>query len=224
MKTRMPRDCDSYPQAREEVGVKTYAGFDLGTESLKVVVMGRSADGTWLTPSFSSTTHAKDPHAGLERLLDGIDWSSLAGAAVTGSYARLLDLPRIPAKQARATGFRHRFDADPVTLVAIGSHGFSVLELRDGGADSYRENSRCSQGTGNFLRQLVGRFDLDVEAASELCVDVTDPAPLSGRCPVILKTDMTHLANQGQSRASTMPSARTCGHWSTRATARHACC
>ena len=28
---------------------------------------------------------------------------------------------------------------------------------------------------------------------------VEDAAPLSGRCPVILKTDMTHLANKGVS-------------------------
>ena len=145
----------------------TYAGFDLGTESLKVVVMGRSADGTWLTPSFSSTTHAKDPHAGLERLLDGIDWSSLAGAAVTGSYARLLDLPRIPAKQARATGFRHRFDADPVTLVAIGSHGFSVLELRDGGADSYAFSPRL----------VVNDFPENLEDIAELLIFLLTATP-----------------------------------------------
>jgi activator of 2-hydroxyglutaryl-CoA dehydratase len=39
-----------------------------------------------------------------------------------------------------------------------------------------------------------------VEQASALCENVTDPAPLSGRCPVILKTDMTHLANKGEDR------------------------
>jgi predicted CoA-substrate-specific enzyme activase len=64
-----------------------------------------------------------------------------------------------------------------------------------------RENNRCAQGTGNFLRQLVERFSLSVEEASELCVGVDDPAPLSGRCPVILKTDMTHLANKGEERS-----------------------
>ncbi len=48
---------------------------------------------------------------------------------------------------------------------------------------------------------LVERFDLSIEEASELCEAVEDPAPLSGRCPVILKTDMTHLANKGESRA-----------------------
>ncbi|MFH1573396.1 MAG: BadF/BadG/BcrA/BcrD ATPase family protein, partial [Acidobacteriota bacterium] len=68
------------------------------------------------------------------------------------------------------------------------------------GLDVFRENSRCSQGTGNFLRQLVGRFSLTVEEAGELCAAVDDPAPLSSRCPVILKTDMTHLANKGVDR------------------------
>jgi predicted CoA-substrate-specific enzyme activase len=87
------------------------------------------------------------------------------------------------------------------TLVSIGSHGFSVLELRDSGAEVFRENSRCSQGTGNFLRQLVERFDLSIEEASALVEGETEPAPLSGRCPVILKTDMTHLANKGESRS-----------------------
>ena len=89
----------------------------------------------------------------------------------------------------------------PATVVNIGSHGFSVLELRANGLTVFRENSRCSQGTGNFLRQLVERFSLTVEEASALCADVPNPAPLSGRCPVILKTDMTHLANKGEDRA-----------------------
>jgi activator of 2-hydroxyglutaryl-CoA dehydratase/predicted nucleotide-binding protein (sugar kinase/HSP70/actin superfamily) len=72
--------------------------------------------------------------------------------------------------------------------------------LRAGGLEVLRENSRCSQGTGNFLRQLCERFELTPAQASELCADVEKSAPLSGRCPVILKTDMTHLANKGENR------------------------
>ena len=44
------------------------------------------------------------------------------------------------------------------------------------------------------------RFGLTVEEASELC-DHAEASPLSGRCPVILKTDMTHLANKGEDKA-----------------------
>src|ERR1019366_5582528 len=84
--------------------------------------------------------------------------------------------------------------------VSVGSHGFSVLEIRPNGREVFRENSRCSQGTGNFLRQLTGRLSLTVEEASALCADVEHAAALSGRCQVILKTDLTHLANKGENR------------------------
>ncbi|HET9597274.1 MAG TPA: acyl-CoA dehydratase activase-related protein, partial [Anaeromyxobacteraceae bacterium] len=47
---------------------------------------------------------------------------------------------------------------------------------------------------------LVERFDLGVEEAAALAAGVAEPAPLSGRCPVILKTDMTHLANKGEGK------------------------
>jgi predicted CoA-substrate-specific enzyme activase len=134
-------------------------------------------------------------------MLEDFDWEGIAGAAVTGRFSRHLNLQRIPIKQAQSAGFRFLHDGDPATVVSVGSHGFSVLELRDSGVEMFRENTRCSQGTGNFLRQLVERFDLDLEQANELCESVTQAAALSGRCPVILKTDMTHLANKGEDRS-----------------------
>ena len=83
------------------------------------------------------------------------------GAAVSGRLGRQVRLPRVPTKQAQARAYRFLFGDDPATVVSIGSHGFSVLELRANGIEVFRENTRCSQGTGNFLRQLVERFDLD---------------------------------------------------------------
>jgi predicted CoA-substrate-specific enzyme activase len=138
----------------------------------------------------------------LTALLREWGWpNAVAGAAVSGRLSRQVSLRRIPTKQAQAAGYRFLHSDRSATVVSIGSHGFSVLELRPAGTEIFRENSRCSQGTGNFLRQLVERFGLSVEQASAECEGVADPAPLSGRCPVILKTDMTHLANKGESRA-----------------------
>ncbi|MBW2277964.1 MAG: CoA activase, partial [Deltaproteobacteria bacterium] len=136
----------------------------------------------------------------LVEMLAEFDWDTVDAAAVTGRMSRQLQLPRIPLKQAQLAGYEHFVDQGSATVVSIGSHGFSVLELRSSNVEVFRENSRCSQGTGNFLRQLIERFNMTVEEASEVCEKVTDPAPLSGRCPVILKTDMTHLANKGEPR------------------------
>ncbi len=175
-------------------------GIDLGAESVKIVELSL-LDGEWRWTRRHHFEHAKRPGPRLVEALAQFDWSTVTGAAASGRLARVVRLPRVPTKQAQARAYRFLFGEGPATIVSIGSHGSSVLELREKGLEIFRENSRCSQGTGNFLRQLTGRFGLDVAAASELCAEVADPAPLSGRCPVILKTDMTHLANKGESQA-----------------------
>ncbi|MCP4701766.1 MAG: CoA activase [Gammaproteobacteria bacterium] len=176
-----------------------YIGIDAGTETIKAVELTQTKEDLFCTRR-EIVEHHKEPELALERLLSAWDWESVTGAAVTGRLGRQVSLQRVPTKQALASGFRYCHDHEPVTLVSIGSHGFSVLELRESGAGVFRENSRCSQGTGNFLRQLVGRFELSIEEAGVLCENTEKAAPLSGRCPVILKTDMTHLANKGENK------------------------
>ena len=177
-----------------------YLGIDLGAETVKVVELTEE-DGALKWTRRALVEHPKDPSPALLELLSTWGWSGAESAAVCGRLGRQVALPRVPTKQAMITGHRFLRGDRPATLVSIGSHGFSVLELRASGTEVFRENSRCSQGTGNFLRQLVERFGLDIQAAAELAAQETAPAPLSGRCPVILKTDMTHLANKGESRA-----------------------
>ena len=176
-----------------------FVGIDVGAETLKVVELVREGDASRLGRR-ALVEHHKEPGRRLLEILGTWSWENVTGAAVTGRLGRQVQLTRIPLKQAQAAAHRFLHGSAPATLVSIGSHGFSVLELREEGQEVFRENSRCAQGTGNFLRQLVERFDLGVEAAAELAAGVDQPAPLSGRCPVILKTDMTHLANKGESK------------------------
>ena len=177
-----------------------FIGLDLGAERLKVAEVVRQngrleAGRTWLVD------HGKDPVAAMKRLLPQLGWDDLRGACVTGRMASALTLARIPTKAAVAEGLRLLHPSlNEATVVSIGSHGFYVAEMAQNTVRRVHENSRCSQGTGNFLRQLVERFDLTLPQADVLCDDVAEPAPLSGRCPVILKTDMTHLANRGEGK------------------------
>ena len=177
-----------------------FIGIDAGAETIKLVELLRDENGVRFGRR-EIIEHGKKPGPALLEALRRWDWGCAAGAAISGRFASQVRLPGLPAKQAQLRGLQYHFGLQPATVINIGSHGFSVLEVRDKGVTMFRENSRCSQGTGNFLRQLVERFSLTVEEASALCADVPDPAPLSGRCPVILKTDMTHLANKGEDRA-----------------------
>lgn len=180
--------------------MKRYLGVDVGAETLKVVEL-REENGKCALYSKTRVAHHKDPKTALRQILSEMSFETIDTIGVCGRLGRMFKLMQIPDKLARSEGFRFLVDDAPATIVSIGSHGFSVLEMRDKTHEVYRENTRCSQGTGNFLMQLVERFGMTVEEASKLCEDVSDPAPLSGRCPVILKTDMTHLANSGQSHA-----------------------
>src|SRR5512133_2701490 len=176
-----------------------YVGIDIGAETLKLVEASREgADGGLSIVRRQVVEHGKEPAAKLVELLRAWDWDGVDAAAVTGRLGRIAALPRLPVKQAQLAGHRLLFGDAPATIVNVGSRGFSVLELHAQRPPVHRENSRCAQGTGNFLRQLVDRFGLSVEEAARLADGVADPAPLSGRCPVILKTDMTHLANKGE--------------------------
>ncbi|HVU31923.1 MAG TPA: BadF/BadG/BcrA/BcrD ATPase family protein, partial [Opitutaceae bacterium] len=183
------------------VQVHRFIGIDVGAESIKAVELVRAGGGYRWTRR-RCVEHQKDVGTSLGTLLAEWGWHGVSGAAATGRLGRQLDLPQIPVKQAQIGGARHLLGDGPMTVVSIGSHGFSILELRENGLEIFRENSRCSQGTGNFLRQLIGRFSLTIEQADALCATVRTPAVLSGRCPVILKTDMTHLANKGEDRAA----------------------
>ena len=181
-------------------GSSRFIGIDAGAETIKLVELLRDEDGLRIGRR-EILEHGKRPGPVLLDALRRWDWQEAGGAAVSGRFSGHIRLPRIPTKQALLRGSRYFVGDEPVTVVNIGSHGFSVLEQRANGLAMFRENSRCSQGTGNFLRQLVERFSLTVGEAGELCAGVTNPLPLSGRCPVILKTDMTHLANKGEDRA-----------------------
>jgi predicted CoA-substrate-specific enzyme activase len=182
------------------MGPQRFIGVDAGAESLKLVELVQHDDGLHVAAR-ETIEHGKRPAEALAQALERWGWPGVTGVAATGRFAESFALARIPTRHAQERACRLLFGREPATVLSIGSRGFSVLELRADAPPSFRENSRCSQGTGNFLRQLVERFSLTVEEASAMVDEVTDPASLSGRCPVILKTDMTHLANRGEDRA-----------------------
>ena len=192
----------SFPKTGAVPGIRSrrFVGIDVGAETVKLVELRGTENGLHIE-RVEILEHGKNPRPVLQETLHRWNWLAVDRAAVSGRFSSQINLPRVPAKQAQWRGYRFLFGDEPATIVNIGSHGFTVLEVRGNDLTVFRENTRCSQGTGNFLRQLVERFSLTVEEASVLCADVPNPAPLSGRCPVILKTDMTHLANKGEDRA-----------------------
>ncbi len=177
--------------------MERFIGIDVGAETIKLAEVAGFDDGLRLA-RHAIVPHGKEPGSRVLEVLQAWDWRTVTSVAATGRLGRQLAVDRIPTRNAMLRGFRFLYGKEAATVVSIGSRGICVLEIPEAGESVYRESSRCAQGTGNFLRQLVGRFNLTVEEAALAAEGVGEAAPLSGRCPVILKTDMTHLANKGE--------------------------
>ena len=174
-----------------------YLGIDVGAETVKLAVFEKNKNSIKWT---SSTTlfHQGDVEKTLREKLG--EKPGFAAVGVTGRGAARLRLLQVPLPRALEAGVRFLHpELARFTVLDAGAHGYCSLEVHDENTRIFRENTRCSQGTGNFLAQLTGRFGLSVEAADETALPA-QALPLSGRCPVILKTDMTHLANKGEDR------------------------
>jgi activator of 2-hydroxyglutaryl-CoA dehydratase len=131
-----------------------FLGVDAGAETVKVVeLVGAGDELTWTRRA--RIEHHKAPGAAARELLRDWEWSGVAGAVATGRMGRQLQLERVPAKAARVAGLRFLHGPGPALVVDIGARGFSVLELGGDGHAELRENPRCSQGTGSYLRQLL---------------------------------------------------------------------
>jgi len=119
-----------------------YLGIDVGAETIKLAELIQ--DGTsreW--GRCEIVEHHKEPGPALLRLLREWEWNTVEAAAVTGRFSKQITLPRVPVQQAQARACRFLTGSLPATIVSIGSHGFSVLELRANGIEVFRENNRC---------------------------------------------------------------------------------
>ena len=97
-----------------------------------------------------------------------------------------------------------------LNLVSIGARGYSVLarEHKSGWSSSntgsqfryhFIENEKCSSGTGENMHKIANRFGLSLTEADQLALTAEESIPITARCSVFSKSEMTHYANQGKS-------------------------
>ncbi len=86
----------------------------------------------------------------------------------------------------------------PLNLVSVGARGYSVLTRDHTGRVQAVGNDKCSSGTGETMVRIAGRFGLDIEEADALARGASDTIPITARCSVFAKSEMTHFGNQGR--------------------------
>ena len=168
-------------------------GIDIGSTTLKLCLV--SQDG--------GVEHALLPHEGdlpgtLKRLLDSLGATPPLRGMVTGIEGRhRIRLPEVIAALAIESGL-DALALKPRAVVSMGGEDLVVYVLNDRGriVNTYSGN-KCASGTGEFLRQQLGRMNLKLEDLDEICAGA-GVHRLSSRCSVFMKSDCTHRLNKGE--------------------------
>ena len=115
---------------------------------------------------------------------------------VTGRLREMLPFTSIPERVAQEKAARFLYPNEEVTLIKLGGGGFSVLKIRDGKRSEFRQNPRCAVGVGSFLDQILSRVGLTITKVDQM-VENAKGLEITSRCGITMKTDFTHLLNQG---------------------------
>lgn len=115
---------------------------------------------------------------------------------VTGRFRKLLPYPSIVEKVAQEKALRFIYPDEEITIIRLGGGGFSVLKTKKGGPSEFRQNPRCAAGVGSFLDQILKRVGLGILDVDQITTDAK-ALEITSRCGVTMKTDFTHLLNQG---------------------------
>jgi len=190
-------------------GTVRVAGWNLGKASVALVIGTLGPEGGLCVEKTRGAAHRGDPMALFRAWYAEEDVGTCAAIAATGAYAGALKPPVIvlPEDGCQQAALERDPSAPPtVNVVSIGGRGYSALARRPNDAPGggspfayqFLESDKCSSGTGENILKLTGRFGLSIEEADALAGGAAESIPITARCSVFAKSEMTHYANEGR--------------------------
>ncbi|MBN1365177.1 MAG: hypothetical protein JW976_10275 [Syntrophaceae bacterium] len=201
MTDRRSQHSGKIPPKNQEKDV-VVAGCDLGKATAKFVLIRISGDGTLFWEDYRIIIHNGRPLDTFRKWYREKNIALCAAVAATGLHSNELIAPvisELPEDACLAAALRMRSNINgAVNLVSLGARGYSVFTRDRQGHVHYIENDKCSSGTGETIIKIAGRFGLGIEEADRLAASASTSIPITARCSVFAKSEMTHFGNQGK--------------------------
>lgn len=185
--------------------MKTYLGIDIGSLTLKFVLIDEKANVLY---SVYQKTEGKPIEAikrELRKLKEWIDSQNseieICGVGTTGSgrylAGKILGADLIKNEiTAHAKGASF-FIPDVRTVIDIGGQDSKIIILENGVATDFAMNLLCSAGTGAFLEAQAFRLKIPIEEFGKLALKSKTSTLISSRCTVFAESDMIHKQQVG---------------------------
>jgi len=87
--------------------------------------------------------------------------------------------------------------------LSLGHENIHYLELdQKAQIHFFSRNGQCAAGSGSFWYQQATRMGYNDRELAEIAVQADSAVPISGRCAVFAKSDMTHAINEGATQSA----------------------
>ncbi len=198
----------AHPEQRADPARPLRVGLDIGSTTVKAVVLGESD--ALSEPLFADyRRHHANVRATMEGLLKDIraTLTTLGRAdepialAITGSGGlALADALHVPFVQEVIAETR-AIDQDVPqadVIIELGGEDAKITYLKP--TPEQRMNGSCAGGTGAFIDQMSTLLDTDAAGLNAMAKDYTTLYPIASRCGVFAKTDLQPLINDGAAK------------------------
>ncbi len=188
--------------SQDSGAARRVAGCDLGKATAKFVI-GAIRPGGFEIEASEVVDHRGDALAAFRAWYRRADIYRCAALGVTGLHAGELIDPAVAGlpEEACLEAALDRLPAlrqGPLNLIRVGARGYSVLTRDARGRINHLENDKCSSGTGETMVKIAGRFGLSIAEADAAARAAEARIPITARCSVFAKSEMTHFGNQGR--------------------------
>lgn len=176
-----------------------YAGLDVGSTTLKLVVLDNDGKTLFTDYRRHNADIAGELHNALIKAREEKLGDAPISLAVTGSAGMGLSetygLPFIQEVVAAAEVATRLFP-DIRTLVDIGGEDAKMIFFSPDNAPDIRMNGSCAGGTGAFIDQVATLLGCDVSELNSLAEKAQTIHPIASRCGVFAKTDIQNLLSR----------------------------
>lgn len=176
--------------------MKKYAGIDLGSRTIELVVVDEAGQ---IVNSLQTDT-GFDPMSEAKRLTTEVEYDTIMATGYGRNLFEIaFDSATVTEIKAHATGARYYFP-EATAVLDIGGQDSKVISMfPNGKVKKFEMNDRCAAGTGKFMEIMAKSLGFDINQFGEKAMQYKNTLQISAMCTVFAESEVTSLIAKGHS-------------------------
>jgi len=179
-----------------------YAGIDVGTSYVKMVVIDRENRILESHIERSGAVLKRSIDSALEGILagSGLLRDQIAHVTATGFGRRNVNFADSVKTEisCHARGAYYNF-SEAITLIDIGGQDTKIIKIaNDGKLLNFKMNRKCAAGTGSFLEEIALKMNIPVREMNELAIHSKNTTALGSFCTVFASSEILTRIRNGE--------------------------